>query len=257
MRGIGRVLAGILLAGAVAGAAAFAHGLGGAPDSAPFGIDALPPAPSSPLVVEASARPPAIEGPVSPLQRLTVRVARVPSAPPAVAHARPIVIAAIPHPSAHPDTPLPVSPTPRLSVKPTTPPVPTPATPAPVVPAPPPAPTPPVVRVVAAVTPVAAPVVQDRRRPREHGRGHDTGKHDRGNDGKGNEDQGESSAALVLAVPAAPTSTPPVEIPPAVSIDPSSTDTVPSLDGWGAGGRDHGHDHWHGHDHGQGGGDSD
>src|SRR5258705_707695 len=149
MRGIGRVVAAILLAGAVAGAAAFAHGLAGGSETGPFGIDALPPAPTSPLVVEAAAAPPPVEAPISPLPAVRLHAAAAQHARvvvPVVAHARPIVIAAIPQPSAHPDTPVPV-----------------PAAQQPVAPPPPPpvtAPTPAPVRVIASVAPAAAVRVQ-------------------------------------------------------------------------------------------------
>jgi hypothetical protein len=53
MRGIGRIVAAIVLAGAVAGAAAFAHLLGSVP-AAPSSVAALPPSPSAPLIVEAA-----------------------------------------------------------------------------------------------------------------------------------------------------------------------------------------------------------
>jgi hypothetical protein len=58
MRGIGRIVAAIVLAGAVAGAAAFAHLLGSVP-AAPSSVAALPPSPSAPLIVEAAPWSPA------------------------------------------------------------------------------------------------------------------------------------------------------------------------------------------------------
>src|ERR1035437_1446463 len=53
MRSIGRVVAAIVLAVAVAGAAAFAHLLGSVP-AGPSSVGTLPPEPASPLVVEAA-----------------------------------------------------------------------------------------------------------------------------------------------------------------------------------------------------------
>jgi hypothetical protein len=54
MSGMGRAVAAILLAGAVAGAAAFAHLLASEPTLPAFGASALPSAPGSPLVVQAA-----------------------------------------------------------------------------------------------------------------------------------------------------------------------------------------------------------
>ena len=62
MRGIGRIVAAIVLAGAVAGAAAFAHLLGSVP-AAPSSVATLPPTPSSPLIVEAAPWSPARPAP--------------------------------------------------------------------------------------------------------------------------------------------------------------------------------------------------
>src|SRR6478735_8537434 len=58
MRGIGRIVAAIVLAGAVAGAAAFAHLLGSVP-APPSSVATLPPTPSAPLIVEAAPWSPA------------------------------------------------------------------------------------------------------------------------------------------------------------------------------------------------------
>ena len=149
MRGIGRVLAAIVLAGAVAGTAAFAHLLGGGPGTMPFGIVALPPAPSEPLVVQAAPLPRATAlAPAARPQLLhrsgVLHVGPADRTAPTVAHARPIVITPITAPSA----PLPAAPG-QAAATPAPAPATQPAAPSPVAAAPP------ADRVLAATAPVA------------------------------------------------------------------------------------------------------
>ena len=73
MTGIGRALAAILLASAVAGAAVFAHLLAGGSGTRPSVLGSLPPAPSSPLVVQATALPQPARAPVAPLSPVLPR----------------------------------------------------------------------------------------------------------------------------------------------------------------------------------------
>ena len=100
MTGIGRALAAILLAGAVAGAAAFAQLLAAGSATGRFGLGSLPPAPTSPLVVQAAELPqPAAPVPAAPLSVLrqagVLHAAIARSAAPTSRHARPIAIAPI------------------------------------------------------------------------------------------------------------------------------------------------------------------
>src|SRR3954454_14179764 len=106
MRGIGRVLAAIVLAGAVAGAAAFAHSLGGGALSAPAGVAVLPTAPASPLVVQATAALPAPR----PAVRPTLRHAVIRPVSTVVAQARPIAVVRVSTPPLKPDEPAPAKP---------------------------------------------------------------------------------------------------------------------------------------------------
>jgi hypothetical protein len=259
MRGIGRVVAAILLAGAVAGAAAFAHLLVSEPAPAPFGIAALPPAPSSPLIVQAApwrperpavrvhvARPAARPAPLAPAPAAVQPIAgsriQAPAAPGA----------SLPATRAHvaPDPPAPATP----------PPAPQPAAPAPVA-APAPTPIPPdrslatAAPVVAAVTAAGDPVASDERkhrgdheRHRGHG-GHDTSGSDRC-DGSGN--AGDDSRPTVLSAPVLgavlvdTTTPPPVETPPLPSLGPPPVAVTPA----DSGGHEHGrHEHGHGDRH--------
>src|SRR5665647_264462 len=104
MSGIRRAVAAILLAGAVAGAAAFAHLLASEPAPGPFGVSALPPAPGSPLIVQAAPWSPEL-----PAARVHVVRTAALGAAPAPAAARPIFSLRIQAPSTAPDAPLPAT----------------------------------------------------------------------------------------------------------------------------------------------------
>jgi hypothetical protein len=248
MRGIGRALAAVLLTGAVAGAAAFAHGLGGAPETTgSFAMPALPPAPSAPLAVEASSFPPVAVTHASPLAGLTRRPV---AAGVAGATARPIAIVAIPRPSAHPHAPLaaaPVVATPAATVQAAPAP---PAQPAPVA-APVAAPAP-AARTTAAVAP-AAPTPTQAAVPDRQGEGHDKAKHDNGNGNRKNDKAGKHDAAILTTLAAVPidagsaaaqaSAPPPVDPASTATADPTqAADALP----------DDGHGHGHGHDKGRG-----
>jgi hypothetical protein len=150
MRGIERVVAAILLAGAVVGAAAFTHLLGRNPDiTAQLGL----PRPGQPGIVQAAPLP------AGPLEVLP---------DPAVALSRPgVSLAAAPGPAkllrlrpALPTVPRRVLPAPTTTPSPPAP-TPAPAAPAPAAPAPQPAapaPTPPAPTQPTSTPPTAAPV---------------------------------------------------------------------------------------------------
>src|SRR5665647_3176173 len=106
MSGIRRVETAILLAGAVAGAAAFAHLLASEPAPGPFGITALPPAPGSPLIVQAAPWSP--ERPAAHVHVVRPTVHGFLPAPAPVA-ARPVFISRIHAPSTAPSAPLPTT----------------------------------------------------------------------------------------------------------------------------------------------------
>ena len=73
MTGIGRALAAILLASAVAGAAVFAHLLAGGSGTRPSVMGSLPPAPTSPLVVQATVLPESARAPGAPFSPVLPR----------------------------------------------------------------------------------------------------------------------------------------------------------------------------------------
>src|SRR3954452_1045039 len=186
MRGIGRVLAAIVLAGAVAGAAAFAHSLGGGPLSAPAGVDVLPTAPASPLVVQATAALPALR----PALRPTVGHAVIRPVSTVVAQARPIAVVRVSSPPLKPGEPA--------AAKPVAPPA--APTPAPTPAAPPPAPTPAPaapVRVVAAVQPPAetAQPAGGKHEHGHHGRPHENQPKANGKNKGAGDESGEQADA--------------------------------------------------------------
>lgn len=210
----------------------------------PFGIVALPPAPSEPLVVQAAPLPRATAlAPAARPQLLhrsgVLHVGPADRTAPTVAHARPIVITPITAPSA----PLPAAPG-QAAATPAPAPATQPAAPSPVAAAPP------ADRVLAATAPVAvaAPVVQQSGHERRHGHthGNDNGKHDK--------QSSDDSGPAVLAP--MPLDSAPLDSAPAP--DPAPTDEAPldaaPLDA-APGGHDQrehgGHGHGHGHDDGQ------
>jgi hypothetical protein len=243
---IGRVVATLLLAGAVAGAAAFAHQLGTEATPAPIRIAGMPaPRLSAPIAVVVAPAPPlalpsaalrpirlfpasqpvraAVAGVVHSLRTPVGRTRSIPDAP----------VIAPPAPAPQPAPPAPAAPAPTA---PAVVPVAAPA-PAPVLSAPAPA-----ARALT-VTTATAPVTGG-----DHGRsrGHDEGRHhDQGNGGE------NAPAQLVLASvppPAEPAAPAPDGSPPAPqALTTPAPDDPAQVDGGG----DHGH---RGHDHGDGGG---
>lgn len=238
MRGFGRVVAAVLLTGAVAGTAAFAHLLGSEP-AAPFSVAALPPAPAAPLVVRADpwspvpaslgaaiARPAGLPAPVVTLTPPALQRPKTPSIHQlkSIVRITPVAprakITAEPTPAAAPVAAAPTVATPAAPATPTVaaapvaaPTVPnrgltTATTPAPVTPAP-------------ATT--TAPATPKHQRGEHTGRDRDKNQHG-GESGSGNSSSGDSSPVILSATPVAapqPVATPqPVVTAPLPSVDP-------------------------------------
>jgi hypothetical protein len=272
MRGFGRLFAGILLAGAVVGAAAFAHLLGSVPAPSPFAAGQLPLAPRTPLPVEAApwspdppvARHVAALRPVgSPILAPVARLAARPTVH-TPAHAAALHVTPVSVPSAPLTAQAQVAPDPPAAARPAPP---APVTPAPAASTPVAAPaaaptlasraltrTAPTVT-TAAVAPASATTSNDSRRQSgfDHRRGYrsnDDGNDDWNNGSKSNSSDKDTKSLTPLGnVPVTVTSPVPAPTPapaPVAAIRPPSVDPPSGGSPWSG---DHGsgsHAGWHG-----------
>ena len=218
MRGIERLLAAILLAGAVAGAAAFPRFLGssGTVSAPELGLRAPTPA----TVVEAAPLPTA--APLVFRPRLLL-LRRVPAASKLVSKPKPVQAAVLPAPVAVPTAPKAQTPAPA--------PAPAPAAPTPAPTAPVAAPAAPV-QLATVSAPAPLPAVVSVEPAKEHGHANDNGQAN--DNGNGHDGHGH---VVAVSVPEAPLAvTPPAPGDPGPVVQPPSPTlpgpTLPAAGDW-------------------------